>query len=800
MRLYVSTNETTPFYVKIENNKRIIDSVQIRKGSPQTVDINYMMMVTDSVSTVTKKGIHVFSDKKFFANLRFSQSNHAEIVTSKGRAGLGKHFFAGYAPFSIEADPLNYNISVIATEDNTVVNMLDRQIFLNKGESFIVRGFPMDNSYIGKEITSDKPISVTNGNYNGQHTSTNRASDILMDQNVPVERLGKEYILMIGNGSASGGMETAIIIATEDNTEVYFNDQTAPYRTLAKGEYFLFPASFYIYKTADTSSAYIRSSRNILVFQLLSGSGSNASGGFNYIPPLNCYLPKMIDELGFINQNAGASSDGFKETHLTKLNIITQKSPDPANPTKVYLESTSLGRILLNGTYGPYDVTGTNDWVTFAVPNVQGTITVESERAVTAGIAAGSNAVGYGGYFAGASSMPIITKSGDCFPDITLEVDDTFEHYQWQKLNVATGIFEDIPGANSFSLTPDTVGEYKAILGTVTCGLTETPVHKVLNCTINSTWQITDVCNTVTIPLKLTGSSEPLNLSRTRILQNPRNGTVEMVGGTIFYEPNLNYKGGDRDTFSFYIEDSSTYPDSEIVTVEIIFREPKRSNLTNKTICIGKVTTLDAKEGFTKYTWSNGETTRMIQNVTPGDYYVDLEFDGCKYRHFVTVDTFPEVHIRSIGVTGGTVTVTASGGNKEYQYSLDHDQNWQSSNIFTDVSPGIHTMYVKDKIGCKPVTKEFLVINLINVITPNGDGNNDVLDYSVLTRYQHVSVEIYNRYGSNIYRGTDGNYIWDGKINGRTVPTGNYWFVLKWTEPDTGDHKMYHGWILVKNR
>ena len=59
--------------------------------------------------------------------------------------------------------------------------------------------------------------------------------DILMDQSIPTDRLGTEYVVLKGNGTASGltngYMEKSLVIATEDNT-VYINGATTPTTTI----------------------------------------------------------------------------------------------------------------------------------------------------------------------------------------------------------------------------------------------------------------------------------------------------------------------------------------------------------------------------------------------------------------------------------------------------------------------------------------------------------------------------------------------------------------------------------------
>jgi gliding motility-associated-like protein len=201
---------------------------------------------------------------------------------------------------------------------------------------------------------------------------------------------------------------------------------------------------------------------------------------------------------------------------------------------------------------------------------------------------------------------------------------------------------------------------------------------------------------------------------------------------------------------------------------------------------------------FSSYSWSSGETTHTILGCA-GTYYVDLGFNGCVYRQFVNVTTSQAPTITSINVTASNATINVTGGTPPYQYSLN-GIDYQTSNTFMGLSRGIHTVYVLGKDGCLPVVKEFLIVNIINAITPNGDGINDVLNYSDLKIKQNVSIEISDRYGAAVYKSTDKSYMWDGKSGGRPLPTGTYWYILKWIEPDTKLPVSYSGWILIKNR
>ncbi|WP_410838869.1 hypothetical protein, partial [Paraburkholderia sp. SIMBA_030] len=85
--------------------------------------------------------------------------------------------------------------------------------------------------------------------------------------------------------------------------------------------------------------------------------------------------------------------------------------------------------------------------------------------------------------------------------------------------------------------------------------------------------------------------------------------------------------------------------------------------------------------------------------------------------------------VSNIDISNNSITVNVIGGTPPYKYSLDNI-NWQDSNIFTNISRGDHKIYVKDAYDCEPISISVIVPNLVNAITPNGDGVNDVIDYS----------------------------------------------------------------------
>lgn len=72
-----------------------------------------------------------------------------------------------------------------------------------------------------------------------------------------------------------------------------------------------------------------------------------------------------------------------------------------------------------------------------------------------------------------------------------------------------------------------------------------------------------------------------------------------------------------------------------------------------------------------------------------------------------------------------------------------------------------------------------------NVITPNGDGLNDVFDIKGLELFDNSKVTIYDRWGNIVYENSNYKNDWDGG----NQPEGTYYYILDVDDPQETIHK-----------
>ncbi|WP_161834397.1 gliding motility-associated C-terminal domain-containing protein [Sediminibacterium soli] len=89
-----------------------------------------------------------------------------------------------------------------------------------------------------------------------------------------------------------------------------------------------------------------------------------------------------------------------------------------------------------------------------------------------------------------------------------------------------------------------------------------------------------------------------------------------------------------------------------------------------------------------------------------------------------------------------------------------------------------------DQYGCvstKAVTVQIIdpPVAAPNAFSPNNDGVNDTWQVPILSAYSNCTVDIYTRDGRKVFSSTGYSIPWNGKQNGRTLPTGTYYYVIR---------------------
>lgn len=130
-----------------------------------------------------------------------------------------------------------------------------------------------------------------------------------------------------------------------------------------------------------------------------------------------------------------------------------------------------------------------------------------------------------------------------------------------------------------------------------------------------------------------------------------------------------------------------------------------------------------------------------------------------------------------------TITVTVVGGQGPFLYQLD-DSNFQTSNVFYNVTSGEHTITVVDESFCTNLTTTVTIINYPYFFTPNGDGFNDT--WNIKDVDENSLIFIFDRYGKLLKQISPLGSGWDGTYNGQPMFANDYWFVINYFENGVG--------------
>ncbi len=480
--IYLSTPEPTTFTVNAYRgtNATPVATFNISNVSPAVWTLgdgdNNITLVnnTNTGIVLANSGLRFESPSgnRFYVNYRGNSNAQAASLTAKGRQALGTRFKWGGVP-NLGSHPSKSNtLGIMATEDNTTVQLYGYDpdcefrvgnnragitantytVTLDANESFVFETYignsptqAHEDGWIGATIESDKDIVISNGsiNFGRQAGASNRDAGI--DQPVPENRLGKEYVFIRGNGNTNGSTEFPLVIAIADNTQIFVNGGTTPIATINNGEFFQVPSTFYS-SNAVGANMLLQTSKDVYAYQCMAGASQVYTQGLNFVAPVNCLLPDVMDNIPDIRNMAGTTVTGG-------MTIIAAVNTPDSN-----IQITDGNGAVTLPASNP--VAGSSDWKTFYIPNLNGDVSVQSTGPMAVGFFGFNGARGVAGYFSGFDTLPEVTleiRGGTgCFVGSELfeATSNNFDAFQWFENGQA------IPGANGPSYAPTGAGEF----------------------------------------------------------------------------------------------------------------------------------------------------------------------------------------------------------------------------------------------------------------------------------------------------------------------------------------------------
>jgi len=818
--LVINTNSDTNIVVKITDGRGVplsFSPIIVNRSTPITIALSEAIGATKGIGTkflvpkdslskiVSNEGLILSGKEKFYASIRVKEDWQAACLSSKGKNAFGREFRSGH--LYNDGSHENYKshlLSFMATEDSTVVTVCDFGNVdfqnqdegngtitvgpMNKGQSYVLAAFADKsdfNDLNGTKISANKDIVVNSGSWlGGSPGGSYTGRDIGIDQITPVSSVGTEYIAVRGQGKTA---ENIIVVATENNTNIYINQSInsrsavpvnpAP---LNAGEYFVLRASSF----STNENIYIWSNYPVYSYQGMNATEDieEKQTGMNFLPPLGCSGGTVVD-MPNIDQLGEAV-----------IHVIAQ-----SGETVTIDNGNGAKKINVPGK----TVIGKPEYVTYKLFGYKGNITIACTRPIGAALTTVSGASGSAAYFSAFNTIPVIKtvreySNAPCILDsVPVELkSQNYDSYQWYKdgeiLSHETDSILSVLSSGVYTVK----GYYKGCgysnqsksIEIVDCK-TELGIAKSVVNTINVRENVYDIVYDIIIK----NFSESKTAFNTQVTDDITEGLTPGAIAILQKKPIIRNgsfsKGGlsnnyDGITDIAMLQTSATTVDTDLpASSSVTIRYTVRVDM-NK--AYGPLYSNQAIATITPFGPNNGvKGTFISTDLSDDGTNADPDNDGNPSEEGENDPTTLCLSFNSFTYNSSTFyidendpkpIITVKGGDFSSTPGLTVNQKTGQIDI-SESTEGAYTI-TYDFDGICPSSKRIKIESIShlyvpNSFTPNGDNINDYFFANGID-IENYRMDIFNRWGKVIFSSKDKNIKWDGTENGKPAQTGSY--------------------------
>lgn len=267
--------------------------------------------------------------------------------------------------------------------------------------------------------------------------------------------------------------------------------------------------------------------------------------------------------------------------------------------------------------------------------------------------------------------------------------------------------------------------------------------------------------------------------------------------------------------YKVVVTDGNGCQDSATTTVTVNDQPVADIDNDNPEFCAGSsVTFSTVADNDYSYVWTPGNSSsNSITASSDGVYKVVVTTSaGCKDSAEVTVVEHP---LPSVAIQMTDTSICSNEGESieifaAYNSNLGslvwNDLTTDSSIVVLSAPQSVSVLFT-DTNSCTASDTVFVDevceptdVRLPNVVNPDGTTNNvfePIEDIDNLeARITQSSIIIYNRWGRVVHTSSDNIPGWDGKLNGRPVAAGTYFWVWEYTDSAGEDYKK-NGYVEI---
>jgi len=213
------------------------------------------------------------------------------------------------------------------------------------------------------------------------------------------------------------------------------------------------------------------------------------------------------------------------------------------------------------------------------------------------------------------------------------------------------------------------------------------------------------------------------------------------------------------------------------------------------------------------FLWNTGSRGNTITDFETGQFSVRITDSeartltvSSKFYSFSPIEIERNrFHPNNETCDNGSLEITHAESEFTYEYEWFHNGDFFSTDKnLNNVPFGIYRLLINRETHrvCPSDTFDITLLCRFRhtmestIITPNDDGLNDILNIKHIEFYPVNTVTVVNAFGDVVFRAENYdniNVFWDGRRNGRRVPDGTYYYIVR-----ANNLEAMAGWVLVK--